>query len=99
MPTTHDPAENYLLAALAPEEKERIFPHLQSVDMRLGKVLYESGDVRRHAYFPIDCIVSLVYVTENGASAEIAVVGNEGIVGIPIFMGGETLPGGHLRGA
>ena len=60
--------------------------------MPLGKVLYESGDVLRHVYFPIDCIVSLLYVMEDGASAEISVVGNEGIVGIALFMGGETTP-------
>jgi CRP-like cAMP-binding protein len=60
--------------------------------MPLGKVLYESGDVLRHVYFPIDCIVSLLYVMEDGASAEISVVGNDGIVGIALFMGGETTP-------
>jgi CRP-like cAMP-binding protein len=60
--------------------------------MPLGKVLYEPGDLLRHVYFPLDCIVSLLYVTEDGSSAEIAVVGNEGIVGIALFMGGETTP-------
>jgi len=89
---THDPAENHLLAALAPEERERIFPHLQLVEMPLGKVLYESGDTLRHVYFPTDCIVSLLYVLADGASAELAVVGNEGLVGIALFMGGETTP-------
>ena len=92
MQGTQTPKQNHLLDALSDIERKRIFPHLELVPMPLGKVLYESGDVRRHAYFPIDCIVSLLYVTENGASAEIAVVGNEGIVGIPIFMGGETMP-------
>jgi CRP-like cAMP-binding protein len=67
-------------------------PNLQAVDMPLGKVLYESGDTLRHVYFPADCIVSLLYVMENGASAEIAVVGNEGVLGIALFMGGETTP-------
>ena len=62
------------------------------VEMPLGKVLYESGDTLRHVYFPIDCIVSLLYVLENGASAEISVVGNEGLIGIALFMGGETTP-------
>src|SRR6185437_4168141 len=71
---------------------ERIGPHLQLVSMPLGKVLYESGDVLGHVYFPINCIVSLLYVMADGASAEISVVGNEGIVGISLFMGGETTP-------
>ena len=92
VPMTHDPAENHLLAALAPEERERIFQHLQLVEMPLGKVLYESGDTLRHVYFPTDCIVSLLYVLADGASAELAVVGNEGLVGIALFMGGETTP-------
>jgi CRP-like cAMP-binding protein len=92
MPATRDPTENHLLAALAPDERERIFPHLQSVDMRLGEVLYESGDTLRHVYFPTDCIVSLLYVLIDGASAEIAVAGNEGLIGISLFMGGETTP-------
>jgi len=89
---THDPTENHLLAALAPEERERIFPHLQLVDMPLGKVLYESGDTLRYVYFPADCIASLLYVLLDGASAELAVVGNEGLIGIALFMGGETTP-------
>jgi CRP-like cAMP-binding protein len=92
MPASHDPTENYLLAALAAEERERIFPHLQSVDMRLGDVLYESGDKLSHVYFPTDCIVSLLYVLLDGATAEIAVAGDEGLIGISLFMGGETTP-------
>jgi CRP-like cAMP-binding protein len=92
MTTTHHPSGNHLLAALAPDEKERIFPHLQPVEMPLGKVLYESGDTLRHVYFPTDCIVSLLYVLADGASAELAVVGNEGLIGIALFMGGETTP-------
>lgn len=92
VPTAHDPADNHLLAALSPVERERIFPHLQLVEMPLGKVLYESGDTLRHVYFPADCIVSLLYVLADGASAELAVVGNEGLVGIALFMGGETTP-------
>ncbi len=67
-----------MLAALEPAARDRLYPHLQLVAMPLGKVLYESGDTLRHIYFPTDCIVSLLYVMENGASAEIAVVGNEG---------------------
>ena len=89
---SHAPEQNRLLAAFTPEERERIFPHLQLVALPLGKALYESGDVLRHVYFPTDAIVSLLYVLENGASAEIAVVGNEGLIGIALFMGGETTP-------
>jgi len=91
-PGSHAPEQNHLLAALAPDERERIFPHLQPVALPLGKALYESGDLLRHVYFPTDAIVSLLYVLENGASAEIAVVGNEGLIGIALFMGGETTP-------
>jgi CRP-like cAMP-binding protein len=90
--TAHAPEQNALLAAFAPDERERILPHLQLVALPLGKALYESGDVLRHVYFPTDAIVSLLYVLENGASAEIAVVGNEGLIGIALFMGGETTP-------
>ena len=92
MPALRSPQQNYLLAALSPAERERIYPHLLLVPMPLGEVLYESGDVLRHVYFPTDCIVSLLYVLEDGASAEISVVGNEGLIGISLFMGGETTP-------
>jgi CRP-like cAMP-binding protein len=88
----HDPRDNHLLAALPPAERERLLAHLQFVPMPLGKVLYESGDTLRHVYFPTDSIVSLLYVLENGASAEISVVGNDGLIGIALFMGGETTP-------
>jgi CRP-like cAMP-binding protein len=88
----HDPRQNHLLAGLSAAERERLSPHLQLVTMPLGKVLYESGDVLRHVYFPTDCIVSLLYVLADGASAEISVVGNEGLIGIALFMGGETTP-------
>ena len=88
----HSPRDNHLLAALNPADRQRLFPHLHLVEMPLGKVLYESGDTLRHVYFPADCIVSLLYVLENGASAEISVVGNEGLIGIALFMGGETTP-------
>ena len=84
--------QNHLLSALPVEVQERLFPHLELVPMELGKVLYESGDTLRHVYFPTDCIVSLLYVMENGSSAEISVVGNEGLVGISLFMGGESTP-------
>jgi CRP-like cAMP-binding protein len=87
-----DPRQNKVLAALHPAERERIFPHLQLVPMPLGKIVYESGDALRHVYFPADCIVSLLYVMRDGASAEISVVGNEGLVGVALFMGGETTP-------
>jgi CRP-like cAMP-binding protein len=86
------PQQNHLFRALPEVVRERLFPRLELVEMPLGYVLYESGDILEHVYFPIDCIVSLLYVMENGASAEIAVVGNEGMVGIALFMGGETTP-------
>jgi CRP-like cAMP-binding protein len=92
MPDSHNPQQNRLLAALSPAERERIYPHLDLVSMPLGKVLYESGDVLRQVYFPTDSIVSLLYVLLNGASAEISVIGNEGLIGIALFMGGETTP-------
>jgi CRP-like cAMP-binding protein len=92
MPDSHHPQQNHLLAALSPTERERIYAHLQLVEMPLGKILYESGDVLRHVYFPTDSIVSLLYVLADGASAEISVVGNEGLIGIALFMGGETTP-------
>ncbi|MEQ9561872.1 MAG: Crp/Fnr family transcriptional regulator [Woeseiaceae bacterium] len=92
MATPHSPRKNHLLAALPPSEFERIAPHLELVTMNLGDVLYESGGQLKHVYFPTDSIVSLLYVMEDGASAEIAVVGNEGILGISLFMGGETTP-------
>jgi CRP-like cAMP-binding protein len=88
----HSPQENHLLAALSPADRERIYPHLDLVPMPLGKVLYESGDTMRHVYFPTDSIVSLMYVMANGASAQISMVGNEGVIGIALFMGGETTP-------
>ena len=88
----HAPEQNHLLAALSEAERERLYPHLRLVPMPLGKALYESGDVLRHVYFPLDCIVSLLYVLENGASAEISVVGREGLIGVALFMGGETTP-------
>lgn len=86
------PEHNHLLSALPVEAQERIFTELELVPMALGMVLYESGDTMNHVYFPTDCIVSLLYVMENGASAEISVVGNEGVVGISLFMGGESTP-------
>ena len=87
-----DPRKNKLLAALPEAEWERWLPQLEWVDMPLGQVLCESGRTISHVYFPSNSIVSLLYVMESGASAEIAVVGNEGIVGISLFMGGESTP-------
>jgi len=91
-PTPHTPRQNHLLAALPAAEFERLSPHLELVPMPLGAALYESGERLWHVYFPTTSIVSLLYVMEDGASAEIAVVGNEGILGISLFMGGETTP-------
>ena len=87
-----DPRRNQLLAALPDAEWAQWLPQLEAVDLPLGKVLYESGSKLTHVYFPTTAIVSLLYVMEDGASAEIAVVGHEGIVGISLFMGGETTP-------
>lgn len=92
MPEQHLPQRNHLLAALSGEVQKRLFTHLELVPLPLGKVLYESGDTMRHVYFPTDSIISLLYVMESGASAEISVVGNEGLVGIALFMGGESTP-------
>ena len=87
-----NPRDNHILDALPDEERDRLFPHLSFVSMPLGKVLYESGESLKHIYFPTDSIVSLLYVMKDGASAEIAVVGNEGAIGVALFMGGETTP-------
>ncbi len=84
------PEQNHLLAALPQDERLRIFSQLELVTLPLGSVLYEPGDVQRHIYFPIDAIVSLLYVLKDGASAEIAVVGNDGAIGIALFMGGVS---------
>lgn len=86
------PEQNHLLRALPAEVQTRLFPHLKLFPLPLGKVLYESGDTMNHVYFPIDSIVSLLYVMLNGASAEISVVGKEGLVGVSLFMGGESTP-------
>ena len=87
-----DPKTNQLLAALQEADWQRLQPYLEPVEMLLGQVLYESGRPMSHVYFPTTSIVSLLYVMENGASAEIAVVGYEGVVGITLFMGGGTTP-------
>jgi len=88
----HTPNQNYLLAALPAEVFERLSPDLELITMPLGEVLYESGGQLQHVYFPTTAILSLHYVMENGATAEIAGVGNEGVVGISLFMGGDTTP-------
>ena len=90
MPESHNPRQNHLLDALPAAERARLFPHLERVPMSLGQVLCEPGMSMSHVFFPTTAIVSLLYVMEDGASAEIAVVGYEGIVGVSLFMGGET---------
>jgi CRP-like cAMP-binding protein len=92
MPTTPSPNQNHLLGALPTAEFERLAAHLKLVPMPLGEILYEPGEQLQHAYFPTTAIVSLHYVMESGASAETAGVGNEGVVGIALFMGGDTTP-------
>jgi hypothetical protein len=90
--TMTSPIPNHLLAALPAADFDAISHHLELVPMALGQMLYEPGTQLRHAYFPTNSIVSLHYVTESGASAETAGVGNEGVVGISLFMGGDTTP-------
>jgi hypothetical protein len=92
MPPSSDPKANHLLAALPAAEWQRWQPQLEWVAMPLGQVMYESGRPMSHVYFPTTSIVSLLYVMESGASAEIAVVGQEGLVGVSLFMGGESTP-------
>jgi CRP-like cAMP-binding protein len=86
------PTKNRLLAKLPPEEYERILPHLGHVSFSLGQVVYESGGQMDHIYFPTTAIVSLLYTMENGSSAEMGMAGNEGLVGVALFMGGNTMP-------
>ncbi len=92
MRAPQSPNQNHLLAALPAAEFERLAPHLEPVEMLLGDVLYESGGLLQHVYFPTTAILSLHYVMENGSSSEIAGVGNEGVLGISLFMGGNTTP-------
>jgi CRP-like cAMP-binding protein len=84
--------ENHLIGTLPRDHYQQWLPSLEEVELSLGQVLYESGTVLSHVYFPTTAIISLLYVMENGASAEIAVVGNEGLVGVSLFMGGESTP-------
>ena len=92
MSSLHSPKQNHLLDALPAEDYARLLPDLELVAMPLGWAIYESGSHMDHLYFPTTSIVSLLYVTENGASAEIAITGNEGLIGISLFMGGESTP-------
>ena len=92
MPAPHSPTQNHLLAALPRPEFDRLSSHLQLVPMPLGEVLYESGSQLQHVYFPTTSIVSLLYILEGSAAAEIAMVGNEGILGFSLFMGSENTP-------
>lgn len=86
----YSPEQNHLLAALSPAVQERIFPLLEFVQLPLGQVLYESGDIQHYGYFPVDSIVSLLYVTSDGASAEISMIGNDGLVGVALFMDAKS---------
>jgi len=92
MPASRNPKQNQMLAALPTADYERLLPHLEPVTLPLGLVVFESGSSLRHLYFPASGIVSLLYAMESGASTEIAVIGNEGVVGIALFMGGESTP-------
>lgn len=92
MTALHSPTQNHLLAALPAVEFDRLASHLELVPMRFGDTLYEPGGHLRHVYFPTTSIVSLLYILEDGGSSEVAIVGNEGILGISLFMGGETTP-------
>jgi CRP-like cAMP-binding protein len=92
MPSPHSPLQNHLLAALPAEDYKHLLPDLELIPMPLGWAVYESGGHLNYLYFPTTSIVSLLYVMESGASAEIAITGNEGLVGISLFMGGESTP-------
>lgn len=92
MAPQHDPRQNHLLATLPLDEYERLRPHLERVELELGELLVESGKMMSHVYFPTDAIISLLGIMEDGTSTEISIVGFEGIVGISLFMGGETTP-------
>jgi CRP-like cAMP-binding protein len=110
----HSARENHLLAALPALEMQRLYPQLEETSLRTGDVLYEPGVELRHVYFPTTSIVSIVHAIENGSSTEVAIVGNEGIIGVPLFMGGDAassraivqsaghafrMPGRHIKEA
>jgi CRP-like cAMP-binding protein len=92
MPSTRSLQQNQLLAALDAEARDRLFPHLELVEMQVGQVLYGAGGAQRHVFFPTDSVIALLYEMEDGTSTEIAIVGNDGMLGIALFMGGETTP-------
>ena len=92
MSSKQDPNQNHLLAALLDEEFQRLSPHLELIPLKLGDVLVESGDKLQYVYFPTSAIISLHYLLENGGSSEIAGVGNEGVLGVTLFMGGDSTP-------
>ncbi|WP_150047975.1 Crp/Fnr family transcriptional regulator [Methylomonas rhizoryzae] len=92
MTDLNTPDLNQLLNALPSPEYQRLQPYLEPIELRLGDVIYEPGDKLQHVYFPTTCIISLLYVMENGASAEIAVIGRDGMVGVALFMGGGSMP-------
>ena len=92
MPSVPAPTQNLILAALPSADYQRLLPRLELVAIGLGRSLYESGGHLQHVYFPVEGIVSLLYVTQDGNSAELAVVGCEGMIGVSLFMGGETTP-------
>jgi CRP-like cAMP-binding protein len=94
-PAPH-PRQNHLLAALSPDVQERLFPHLELAELSLRALMYEAGRPMRHVYFPTDSIISMQYLMENGASTAISVVGNEGLLGITLYMGGESTPSRSL---
>ena len=95
-PERPHPAQNHLLAALSPEVQGRLFPHLELAALPLRALMYEAGHPMRHVYFPTDSIISMQYLMENGASTAISVVGNEGLLGITLYMGGESTPSRSL---
>jgi CRP-like cAMP-binding protein len=90
------PRQNHLLAALSPDVQERLFPHLELAELPLRALMYEAGRPMRHVYFPTDAIISMQYLMENGASTAISVVGNEGLLGVTLYMGGESAPSRSL---
>lgn len=90
--TALETTQNQLLARVLPEEYERLVPHLENTSLALGEVIYESGGQQNYIYFPTTAIISLLYMMENGSSAEMGVAGNDGLVGIALFMGGDTVP-------
>ncbi len=91
VPSLHDPLQNYLLAALPPDAQDRLFPELELVELKAGQLLQDPDHKWRYAYFPTTCIISKLYLLETGANAEIGVIGNEGMVSISLFMGGESM--------